>query len=98
MLQFCICLAEEVFRQGGHEIAGVATENGEGRGGLSPATGESTDELKLRLEKCLIGFAMWGLQTMKWLKLDLLERRLMSTKASGSVGQKQIVEIVKTFS
>ncbi|OAE21419.1 hypothetical protein AXG93_3954s1090 [Marchantia polymorpha subsp. ruderalis] len=40
---------------------------------------------------------MWELQTVKWLKLDSLERRLMSTKASGSVGQKQIVEIVKTF-
>ncbi|OAE23962.1 hypothetical protein AXG93_2836s1020 [Marchantia polymorpha subsp. ruderalis] len=38
-----------------------------------------------------------GLQTVKWLKLDSLERQLMSTKASGSVGQKQIVEIVKTF-
>ncbi|OAE21736.1 hypothetical protein AXG93_1618s1000 [Marchantia polymorpha subsp. ruderalis] len=38
---------------------------------------ESTDELKLRLEKCKTGFAMWGLQTVKWLKLDSLERRVM---------------------
>ncbi|OAE24273.1 hypothetical protein AXG93_3920s1010 [Marchantia polymorpha subsp. ruderalis] len=45
---------------------------------------ESTDELKLRLEKCLNGFAMWGLQTVKWLKLDSLKRRLMSAKTSGS--------------
>ncbi|OAE22968.1 hypothetical protein AXG93_1384s1040 [Marchantia polymorpha subsp. ruderalis] len=29
---------------------------------------ETTDGLKLRLEKCLNGFAMWGLQTVKWLK------------------------------
>ncbi|OAE22124.1 hypothetical protein AXG93_1175s1340 [Marchantia polymorpha subsp. ruderalis] len=41
---------------------------------------ESTDELKLRLEKCLNGFAMWRLQPVKWLVLDSLERRLMSTK------------------
>ncbi|OAE32748.1 hypothetical protein AXG93_512s1010 [Marchantia polymorpha subsp. ruderalis] len=45
---------------------------------------ETTDELKLRLEKCLNGFAMWRLQMVKWLKLDSLERRLMSTKTSGS--------------
>ncbi|OAE26245.1 hypothetical protein AXG93_1007s1010 [Marchantia polymorpha subsp. ruderalis] len=49
---------------------------------------ETTDELRLRVEKCMRGFAMWGLQTVKWLKLDLLERRLMSTKANGSAGQK----------
>ncbi|OAE20198.1 hypothetical protein AXG93_3802s1110 [Marchantia polymorpha subsp. ruderalis] len=49
---------------------------------------ESTDELKLRLEKCLNGFAMWGLQSMKWLKLDLLERRLMSANTSGFAGHK----------
>ncbi|OAE35947.1 hypothetical protein AXG93_2094s1000 [Marchantia polymorpha subsp. ruderalis] len=59
---------------------------------------ETTDELKLRLEKCLNGFAMWGLQTLKWLKLDSLERRLMSAKTSGSAGHKQIVELVNTFS
>ncbi|OAE30334.1 hypothetical protein AXG93_4201s1350 [Marchantia polymorpha subsp. ruderalis] len=58
---------------------------------------ETTDELRLRVEKCMRGFAMWGLQTMKWLKLDSLKRRLMSTKGSGSVGHKHIVEIVKTF-
>lgn len=58
---------------------------------------ETTDGLGLRVEKCLQGFTMWGLQSVKWLKLDLLERRLMSTKASGSAEQKQIVEIVKTF-
>ncbi|OAE21954.1 hypothetical protein AXG93_242s1380 [Marchantia polymorpha subsp. ruderalis] len=59
---------------------------------------ETTDGLKLRLEKCLNGFAMWGLQTVKWLKLDSLERRLMSAKTSGSAGHKQIVELVNTFS
>ncbi|OAE31109.1 hypothetical protein AXG93_1928s1020 [Marchantia polymorpha subsp. ruderalis] len=59
---------------------------------------ETIDEAKLRVEKCLQGFAMWELQTMKWLKLDSLEQRLMSIKASRFVGQKQIVEIVKTFS
>ncbi|OAE27654.1 hypothetical protein AXG93_3286s1010 [Marchantia polymorpha subsp. ruderalis] len=59
---------------------------------------KTTDGLKLRLEKCLTGFAMWGLQTVKWLKLDLLERRLMSAKTSGSAGHKQIVELVNTFS
>ncbi|OAE29337.1 hypothetical protein AXG93_3102s1640 [Marchantia polymorpha subsp. ruderalis] len=58
---------------------------------------ETTDELRLRVEKCLRGFAMWGLQTVKWLKLDSLKRRLMSIKANGSAGQKHIVEIVKTF-
>ncbi|OAE31203.1 hypothetical protein AXG93_4240s1020 [Marchantia polymorpha subsp. ruderalis] len=58
---------------------------------------ETTDEFRLRVERCLRRFAMWDLQTVKWLKLDSLERRLMSTKASGSAGQKQIVEIVKTF-
>ncbi|OAE23168.1 hypothetical protein AXG93_1953s1280 [Marchantia polymorpha subsp. ruderalis] len=58
---------------------------------------ETTDELRLHVEKCLREFAMWGLQTVKWLKLDSLQRRLMSTKASRSARQKQIVEIVKTF-
>ncbi|OAE30288.1 hypothetical protein AXG93_3964s1010 [Marchantia polymorpha subsp. ruderalis] len=52
---------------------------------------ETTDGLKLRLEKCLNGFAMWGLQTVKWLKLDSLEWRLMSAKTSGSAGHKHIV-------
>lgn len=41
---------------------------------------------------------MWGLQTVKWLKLDSLEQRLMSAKTSGSAGHKQIVELVNTFS
>ncbi|OAE27644.1 hypothetical protein AXG93_3337s1060 [Marchantia polymorpha subsp. ruderalis] len=50
---------------------------------------KSTDELKLRLEKCLNGFAMWGLQTVKWLKLDSFGRQLMSESA----GHKQIVEL-----
>ncbi|OAE27649.1 hypothetical protein AXG93_3337s1120 [Marchantia polymorpha subsp. ruderalis] len=59
---------------------------------------EITDGLKLHLEKCLNGFAMWELQTVKWLKLFLLERRLMSPKTSGSAGHKQIVELVNTFS
>ncbi|OAE21274.1 hypothetical protein AXG93_868s1110 [Marchantia polymorpha subsp. ruderalis] len=58
---------------------------------------KSTDELKLCLEKRLNGFAMWGLQTVKWLKLDSLERRLMSAKTSGSAGRKHIVELVNTF-
>ncbi|OAE32095.1 hypothetical protein AXG93_2573s1040 [Marchantia polymorpha subsp. ruderalis] len=38
------------------------------------------------------------LKTVKWLKLDSLERRLMSTKTSGSAGHKQIVELVNSFS
>ncbi|OAE20311.1 hypothetical protein AXG93_2338s1000 [Marchantia polymorpha subsp. ruderalis] len=33
---------------------------------------ETIDELRLRVEKCLQGFAMWGLQLVKWLKLYLL--------------------------
>ncbi|OAE22795.1 hypothetical protein AXG93_2035s1790 [Marchantia polymorpha subsp. ruderalis] len=49
---------------------------------------ESTDELKLHLEKCLNGFTIWGLQTVKWLKLDSLKRRLMSAKTNGSEGHK----------
>ncbi|OAE32793.1 hypothetical protein AXG93_374s1200 [Marchantia polymorpha subsp. ruderalis] len=57
---------------------------------------ETTDELKLRLEKCLNGFAMWGLQTVKWLKLDSIELRLMSAKTSGSARHQQIVELVNT--
>ncbi|OAE33099.1 hypothetical protein AXG93_1913s2010 [Marchantia polymorpha subsp. ruderalis] len=59
---------------------------------------ETTDGLKLRLEKCLNGFAMWGLQMVKWLKLDLLKWRLMSAKTSEFAGHKQIVELVNTFS
>lgn len=59
---------------------------------------DSTDVLRLRLEKCLNGFAMWGLDSVKWLKLDLLEQRLMSAKSSGSAGHKQIVELVNSFS
>ncbi|OAE18633.1 hypothetical protein AXG93_3810s1020 [Marchantia polymorpha subsp. ruderalis] len=59
---------------------------------------ETTNDLRLRVVKCLRGFAMWVLQTVKWLKLDSLERRLMSTKANGSARQQQIVKIVKTFS
>ncbi|OAE31233.1 hypothetical protein AXG93_1293s1100 [Marchantia polymorpha subsp. ruderalis] len=59
---------------------------------------KTTDELRLRVEMCLRGFAMWKLQTVKWLKLDLLERRLMSTKASGYAEHKQLVELVNSFS
>ncbi|OAE29546.1 hypothetical protein AXG93_2676s1010 [Marchantia polymorpha subsp. ruderalis] len=62
---------------------------------------KTTDGLKLRLEKSLNGFAMWGLQTVKWvkwLKLDSLERRFMSAKTGGSAEHKQIVELVNTFS
>lgn len=58
---------------------------------------DSTDMLRLRLEKCLNRFTMWGLDLVKWLKLDLLERRLMSAKTSGSAGHKQIVELVNSF-
>ncbi|OAE30324.1 hypothetical protein AXG93_4201s1250 [Marchantia polymorpha subsp. ruderalis] len=53
---------------------------------------ESTDVLKLWLGKCVNGFAILGLDSVKWMKLDSLERRLMSAKTSGSVGHKQIVE------
>ncbi|OAE18890.1 hypothetical protein AXG93_3022s1140 [Marchantia polymorpha subsp. ruderalis] len=56
---------------------------------------ETTDGLKLRLEKCLNGFAMWELQTVKWMKL---EWHLMSAKINGSAGHKQIIELVNTFS
>lgn len=59
---------------------------------------ETIDELRLRVERCMRGFAMWGLQTVKWLKLDLLEQNLMSNKASGSARHKQIVELVNSFS
>lgn len=59
---------------------------------------ETTDELRLRVEKCLRRFAMWGLQSVKWLKLDSLERRLMSAKTNGSAGHKQIEELVNSFS
>ncbi|OAE32385.1 hypothetical protein AXG93_3671s1040 [Marchantia polymorpha subsp. ruderalis] len=59
---------------------------------------DSTDVLRLRLEKCLNRFAMWGLDSVKWLKLNLLERRQMSAKTSGPVGHKQIVELVNSFS
>ncbi|OAE23718.1 hypothetical protein AXG93_4776s1000 [Marchantia polymorpha subsp. ruderalis] len=54
---------------------------------------EINDELRLCVEKCLRGFAMWVLQSVKWLKLDSLEQRLMSTKAIGSAGHKQLVEL-----
>ncbi|OAE25836.1 hypothetical protein AXG93_2145s1350 [Marchantia polymorpha subsp. ruderalis] len=59
---------------------------------------ETTDELRLRVERCLCGFAMWELQTAKWLKLDLLERCLTTAKASGSAVHKQLVELVNSFS
>ncbi|OAE33100.1 hypothetical protein AXG93_1913s2020 [Marchantia polymorpha subsp. ruderalis] len=41
---------------------------------------------------------MWGLQSVKLLKLDSLELWLMSTKSSGFAGHKQIVELVEPFS
>lgn len=44
------------------------------------------------------GFVMWEVQTLKWLKLDLLEQRLMSMKVSGSAGHKQLIRIVNSFS
>ncbi|OAE28729.1 hypothetical protein AXG93_1617s1130 [Marchantia polymorpha subsp. ruderalis] len=59
---------------------------------------KTTDDMRLCVEKCLRGFAMWGLQTVKWLKLDLLKRRMMSIKASGSASQDQIEELVNSFS
>lgn len=49
---------------------------------------EIIDGLRLRVKKCLHGFAMWEVQTLKWLKLDLLERQLMSMKVSESAGHK----------
>lgn len=59
---------------------------------------ETTDEMRLRVEKCLRGFTLWELQSVKWLKLDSLERRLVSAKISGSAGHKQLVELVNSFS
>ncbi|OAE27770.1 hypothetical protein AXG93_1669s1080 [Marchantia polymorpha subsp. ruderalis] len=59
---------------------------------------ETTDGLHLRVEKCLRGFVTWKVQTMKWLKLNSLERRLMSMKANGSAGHKQLVQLVNSFS
>lgn len=53
---------------------------------------ETIDELQVRVESCLRGFALWKLQKVKWLKLDSLERRLMSAKTSGSAEHKQLVE------
>lgn len=59
---------------------------------------ETTDKLRLQVEKCLHGFALWKLQSVKWLKLDSQERRLMSAKTSGSATHKQMVELVNSFS
>lgn len=33
---------------------------------------ETTDCLRMQVEKCLHGFVMWKVQTLKWLKLDSL--------------------------
>lgn len=59
---------------------------------------ETTDGLRLRVEKCLRGFVMWEVQTLKRLKLDLMGRRLMSMKANGSAGHKQLVQSINSFS
>lgn len=59
---------------------------------------ETTDILRLRVEKCLLGFVMWEVQMLKWLKLDSLERQLMSMKVSGSAKHKQLVQLVNFFS
>lgn len=37
---------------------------------------QSTGSLRLRVEKCLCNYVKWKIQTLKWTKLDSLERRL----------------------
>ncbi|OAE19473.1 hypothetical protein AXG93_1040s1370 [Marchantia polymorpha subsp. ruderalis] len=59
---------------------------------------ETTDSLRLCVDKCMHGFAMWEVQTLKWLKLDLLERLLISMKINGAAGHKQLVRLVNSFS
>ncbi|OAE30809.1 hypothetical protein AXG93_857s1110 [Marchantia polymorpha subsp. ruderalis] len=58
---------------------------------------ETTNNLRLREEKCPRGFVMWEVQTLKWLKLDSLER-LMGMKVNEAVGHKQLVRFVNSFS
>lgn len=41
---------------------------------------ETTNSLRLRVKRCLRSFIIWKVQTLKWLKLDFLEQRLMSMK------------------
>lgn len=52
---------------------------------------ESTDSLRLCVDKCLRDFVMWEVQTLKCLKLDSLKRRLMSMKNSGHATQTQTI-------
>ncbi|OAE22652.1 hypothetical protein AXG93_328s1040 [Marchantia polymorpha subsp. ruderalis] len=59
---------------------------------------ETTDNLRLQVEKFLRGFVMWKVQTLKWMKLDSLERQLMGFKTSGTVGQHHLVRLVNSFS
>lgn len=59
---------------------------------------ETTDNLPLRVEKCLHGFLMWEVQTLKWLKLDSLERQLMSMKINGTGRHRQLIRLVNSFS
>lgn len=50
------------------------------------------------IERCLRGFVEWEVQTLKWIKLDSLERRLMGLKTSGTVRHLQLVRLVNSFS
>ncbi|OAE27751.1 hypothetical protein AXG93_4476s1020 [Marchantia polymorpha subsp. ruderalis] len=59
---------------------------------------ETTNSLRLRMKKSLCRFVMCKFQTLKWMKLDLLERRLMSMKTNGTSGQKQLVRLLNSFS
>ncbi|OAE27922.1 hypothetical protein AXG93_3309s1190 [Marchantia polymorpha subsp. ruderalis] len=51
---------------------------------------ETTNSFCLRVEKCLRGFEEWKIQMLKWMKLDLLERRLMGLKISGTIRHCQL--------
>lgn len=59
---------------------------------------ETTDNLHLHVDQCLSGFVMWEIQTLKWLKLDLLERLLMGMKTNTVAGHKQLVRLVNSLS
>ncbi|OAE22745.1 hypothetical protein AXG93_2035s1270 [Marchantia polymorpha subsp. ruderalis] len=59
---------------------------------------ETTDSLRLRIERCLRGFVELEVQTLKWMKLDSLERRLMGLKTNRTVRHRQLIRLVNSFS
>ncbi|OAE29953.1 hypothetical protein AXG93_669s1010 [Marchantia polymorpha subsp. ruderalis] len=94
----CRAEEEQVIKGSYSAVRGVADKSKKAEAEFRQLREETTDSLRLRIEKCLRGFVMWEVQTLKWLKLDLLERRLMAMKTNGAAGHKQFVRLVNSFS